>query len=292
MTGATPLPRMRLQGIGAWAAGMPDWAHLRRVARSEAEPMADAPRRPTSELLPANERRRAPDVVLLALQVAQAACVAADADPRALPSVFTSMHGDLGITDFMGRTLASAPQEISPTKFHNSVHNAAAGYWTIGVGCRAAASAISAYQASFAQGLLEAAMQIHAGAPQVLLVAFDGPSVGPLDAVSHSRGLLGVALVLANETWGATIGKVGLHQFQSPVPVPEERKLAGASSGPMLHADLCARSAAPAARGPLFAHLGDNAMAPALVLCEALATDATGVELDAGPDLCLRIRFA
>ena len=40
--------------------------------------------------------------------------------------MFTSTHGDLAITDYMCQTLATAPSEISPTKFHNSVHNAAA----------------------------------------------------------------------------------------------------------------------------------------------------------------------
>src|SRR5690606_42059827 len=62
----------------------------------------------------------------------------------------------LAITDYMAATLASDPRSISRTRFHNSVHNAAAGYWTIGAGCTAAATAVSAGPASFAQGLLEA----------------------------------------------------------------------------------------------------------------------------------------
>ncbi|MGQ0801521.1 MAG: beta-ketoacyl synthase chain length factor [Pseudomarimonas sp.] len=256
---------MRIAGLGAWASGMPSWAAMRAVARGEAEPQADAPRRPSTDLLPANERRRAPDTVLLALQVAQAACIDADADPKVLPSVFASMHGDLTITDFMCQTLAQSPTDISPTKFHNSVHNAAAGYWTIGVGCHAAATAISAYEATFAQGLLEAAMQLAEGAPAVLLVASDGPSAGPLAAVSRSTGLLGVALVLMRD---------------EPV-----------EPGLRLHAELRACTAFPHRNARLFAQLKDNAMSPALVLLEALALGEPECELDAGPQLSLALRF-
>ncbi len=263
---ASPLPSMQLRGIGAWANGMPSWAAMRAVARGEAELLADAPSRPSTDLLPPNERRRAPETVLLALQVAQAACMDASADPATLPSVFASMHGDLTITDFMCQTLALSPKDISPTKFHNSVHNAAAGYWTIGVGCRAAATAISAYQATFAQGLLEAAMQLAEGAPAVLLVASDGPSVGPLAAVSRSIGLFGVALVLARDD--------------------------AANEGVRMHVELLARSAPPPIHGRLFSILGGNAMAPALVLMQALALGEQECVLDAGPDLSLALRFS
>src|SRR5688572_13215681 len=182
---------MTVRGIGAWAIGTPDWASMRAVARGESQPAADAPKKAAPALLPPNERRRAPDSVLLALQVAQAACEAAGADPAATPSIFASTHGDLAITDATCRTLSDVPTDISPTRFHNSVHNAASGYWTIGVGSHAASTAISAYRATLAQGLLEAAMQLEAGAPQVLLVAYDSAASGPLSAVSTSEGLLG-----------------------------------------------------------------------------------------------------
>src|SRR5690606_144763 len=148
-------------------------------------------------LLAPNERRRAPPSVAVALDVALAACEDAGRDPAALSSVFASTHGDLAITDYMCATLADDPHAISPTKFHNSVHNAAAGYWTIGAGCLRPATALSAHRASFAQGLLEALVQLASGEDAVLLAAYDTAGTGPLGAVSQSRGLLGGALVLA-----------------------------------------------------------------------------------------------
>jgi hypothetical protein len=90
--------------------------------------------RPQAMLLPPNERRRAPDTVALALQVAQTACANARRDPALLPTVFASTYGDMAITDYMCGTLAKTPTMLSPTRFHNSVHNAAAGYWSIATG--------------------------------------------------------------------------------------------------------------------------------------------------------------
>src|SRR5690554_1674201 len=180
----------RIEGIGFWASGLPSWQAARDYAGG-GEPADDAPRRPSPTLLAANERRRAPATVAVALEVALAACRAAERGPETLPSVFAFTHGDLAITDYMAATLAEDPRAISPTRFHNSVHNAAAGYWTIGAGCMAAATAISAGTASFAQGLLEALAQVADGAEAVLLSAYDVEASGPLGAVSTSRGLLG-----------------------------------------------------------------------------------------------------
>ncbi|UHQ23181.1 beta-ketoacyl synthase chain length factor [Lysobacter sp. 5GHs7-4] len=185
-----------IEGIAYWSRGLPSWEAARaHVAGADAA--TDAPPRPSPQLLPANERRRAPETVAVALDVALAACQAADRDPAALASVFASAQGDLGITDYMCTTLASDPRAISPTRFHNSVHNAAAGYWTIGAGCMRAATAISAEQASFAQGLIEAMAQLADGASAVLLVGYDGESIGALSTVTASAGLLGGALVLS-----------------------------------------------------------------------------------------------
>ncbi|HEY4555389.1 MAG TPA: beta-ketoacyl synthase chain length factor, partial [Lysobacter sp.] len=144
-----------IEGLGFWTRGLPGWDAARAFVRDGAA-VADAPVRPSPQLLAPNERRRAPDTVAVALDVALAACTMAGRDPATLPSVFASTHGDLTITDYMCRTLNDAPATVSPTRFHNSVHNAAAGYWTIGAGAMCAATAISAFDASFAQGLLDA----------------------------------------------------------------------------------------------------------------------------------------
>lgn len=254
----------RIAGIGFWTGGLPDWPAARDFATGGRAPSDDDARRPSPRLLPPNERRRAPESVAVALQVALAACEAAGRDPKALPSVFASGHGDFAITDYMCETLASEPRAISPIRFHNSVHNAAAGYWTIGTGCMMTTTAISAGRATFAEGLLEALVQLDDGADAVLLVAYDTTAVGPLAAMSGSRGLLGGALVLASGDDHGTV--------------------------PRLRATLV-DATAPAGTGPLASLRHDNAMAPMLPLFDALAARDRLVLLDAGPGRALRVEI-
>jgi hypothetical protein len=161
--------------------------------------------RPQPSILPPNERRRAPDTVAVALEVAQAACMNAGRDPAQLPTVFASTYGDLAITDYMCGTLAKAPMTLSPTRFHNSVHNAAAGYWSIATGCRRPYCALGAGRYSFAAGLFTAALQVCTDQTDVLLVAYDIEARGPLAQVAHSQGILGVALVLSVAPAGAPV---------------------------------------------------------------------------------------
>lgn len=251
------LPAARIEGIGLWTAQAPSWPGYRALL-SGAPPAPAA--RPAPALLPPNERRRAPDTVLVALEAAQAACADAGRDPASLPSVFASSYGDLAITDHMCQALATSPLELSPTRFHNSVHNAAAGYWTIGTGAMEAATALSAGNASFAMGLLEALAQLQAGAPAVLLVGYDGASSGLLREVAPSEGLLGGALVLARDAQAGPRLTVHLEDGEAP-PAP-----AGVAEG--------------------------NAMAPMLALFEALARGAGTALLPAGSGRRLRLELA
>ena len=185
-----------VDGIALWSPRLPGWEAAAPILRGEAQP-SEPQARPAPALLAPTERRRAPDTVAIALEVASAACTAAGADPKSLPSVFACTHGDLAITDYMCRTLAGSATELSPTKFHNSVHNAAVGYWTIGTGCMQASTSLSAFDYTFGQGLLEALSQVAADGTRVLYTAYDIEAVGPMRCVTTSRGLLGSALVLA-----------------------------------------------------------------------------------------------
>ena len=187
-----------LDGAALWTPRLPGLAHAVRVFRGEAAPADPPAARPSPTVLAAAERRRAPDTVAIALAVAAEACAAAEADPSSLPSVFASREGDLAISDYMCETLAREPRSISPTKFHNSVHNAASGYWTIATGCHAPATSISAHRETYATGLLEALVQAEAGA-RVLYVGYDIEAVGPMRTVCDAREALGSALVVARE---------------------------------------------------------------------------------------------
>lgn len=259
MTTAT----LYLDGIALWTPALPGWPVARQALRGGAVPAARA--RPSGALLGANERRRAPEAVLVALEVAQAAVAAAGLAPDALPSVFTSTHGDLAVVDALCRTLAADPLLLSPTRFHHSVHNAASGYWAIASGCRQPSNAIAHFGHAFAAGWLEATTQCLADATPVLLAGVDTEACGALASVNTSRGLLGIALVLAPQR--------------------------GPASGWRVESRLVAEPAAPPAlRSAAAAALAHNAMGDALPLAEALARDAPArLALPLGPRLHLAL---
>ena len=75
------------------------------------------------------------------------------ADLAQLATVFSSTAGDCDNSHVILETLASADRALSPTRFANSVHNAAAGYWSIATGAKAESTVLCAFDASFGAGL-------------------------------------------------------------------------------------------------------------------------------------------
>ncbi len=244
---ARTLPPVQVAGISFWATRFPGWEIARAVIRGEAAaPEGNSPR-PAPTMLAPTERRRAPDSVALALEVAAKACEGSEIATDTLPSVFASTHGDLAISDYMCSTLATTPTMVSPIKFHNSVHNAAAGYWTIGTHCLAPYTAISAHHYTFGMGLLETLVQVVDTQAPVLYVAFDVEGKGPLRAISQSEGLVGVGLVVE--------------------PARENAR------GMRLTAHVGAESAVTLATSQAAELVAKNSMAPCFPLLEALARE-------------------
>lgn len=187
---------VRVAGIGLWGPALAGWPASLAALRGEVPADLSTSQKPSPPLLPPAERRRAPETVLFAAQAAAEACAAAGLAPGALPAVFGSAQGDIAITDYMCATLATAPLELSPTKFHNSVHNAAVGYWTIATGCRAASTALSAWADTVGASLLEAALQAHDTQAPVLVAVYDSAAVGPMAAPIHHDCGFAFALVV------------------------------------------------------------------------------------------------
>ena len=186
--------KVQLLGVGLLGPGLADWAQgaaLLRLGYASAATTVPAP-----QLLPATERRRAGTVVKASIVVAEQAVAAAGLHAAQLPTVFTSSTGDPSNCHLLCEALARPERLVSPTRFTNSVHNAAAGYWHIALHSRAPSTSLAAYDASFAAGLLEAAVQCLAAQTPVLLVACDVPYPEPLHALRPVADVFAVALVL------------------------------------------------------------------------------------------------
>lgn len=186
-----------VQGVGFWSRQWPDWA---TAYTHWHQPMAPASSTgtplPSPRCLSAGDRRRAAQSVSLALEVGQQALTDAGLQADQVLSVFTSAHGDLPTIHDMCSTLVEHPDLVSPMRFLNSIHNAAAGYWSQVMGSMAAHTALSAHRSSFAAGLLEALSQCQAEGQPVLLVGYDTAATGPLRETTGSEQPLALALLI------------------------------------------------------------------------------------------------
>jgi hypothetical protein len=194
-----------VEGVGILAPGLAGWAASREMLAG-GRPYVAAPMPATvATLLPANERRRTTATVKLALQVAQDAMEQVapisnlSPDERgklSVATVFASSGGDSEVLDKICAALIQPDRPVSPTQFHHSVHNTPAGYWSIATDCTQPSLSLSAYDGSFAAGLLEAAALAWAEAVRVLLIAYDLPLPFPLSERRNLVAPFAVALLL------------------------------------------------------------------------------------------------
>ena len=199
-----------IDGIGLLAPGLASWRAARPVLAGDAGYESGEMPRPTAEILPPAERRRCGDLVKLALHVGTEALAPSGARAQDLATVFTCATGSGEVLHQICETLAGSARDVSPTRFHNSVHNAAAGYWSIATGARTPSTSLCAHQGSLAAGLLEAVVQALAAPCSVLLVAYDLPPPPPLAAVVPCTVSCGLALLLAAARGAASLGELDL----------------------------------------------------------------------------------
>ena len=159
--------RACIDGVGLLGPGLRRLERGQRRPARRARPSSAAARvLPPPECLPPAERRRTGTIVSWRSRSASRRCAQARAPmPRGCrrcspPRAATARTAT--------RSARRSPAErlISPTRFHNSVHNAAAGYWGIATGATPAANALCADDASFGAGLLEALRSWRSSAPR------------------------------------------------------------------------------------------------------------------------------
>lgn len=199
-----------VEGIGLLGPGLSSWDEGRRCLDGSRAYQSARCILPLPMALPSAERRRAGAVVKVALAVGQQAVAACGLDVKTLPSVFSSSSGDAVNCHEICSALASGDRLISPTRFHNSVHNASSGYWSISSGAMASSSVLCGRDAGFAAGLLEAMTQCVIDDSPVLLVVYDTEYPQPLYSKRPLPDTMGVALVLAPKRSERSLARVQL----------------------------------------------------------------------------------
>lgn len=197
-----------IEGVGIYAPGLVGWEQAAPVLAGQQPYASVEPPKLAPALLPADVRRRTTDHIRLAVEVAGEAVRHAQADAATLWSVFATSESDGVISHHICEEVAKAVPEVSPTRFHNSVTNAPAGYWCMAVQSQAPSTSLSGFDASFGAGLIEAGVQVGAERCSVLLVAHDAPFPEPLHSVRPMSAIFGTALVLASARSARSLARI------------------------------------------------------------------------------------
>ena len=256
-----------IDGIGVLGPGLNNWPHAAEILCGAKAYLPAPTVLPLPAMLPSAERRRTGRVVKLALTVALEATVSAGVDPAQVPSVFSSSGGDGHICHEICQALALPGREVSPTRFSNSVHNVASGFWSIATGSMMESNVLCAFDASYVAGLLDAMTQICVDRRAVLLVTYDTEYPPPLHAKRPIPDALGVAMLLTPERTAKSLARIG-------IALTDEA--ADAMADPKLEA---LRAAIPAARSlPLLRLLATGANGRAIL--DYLDTSRAAVQVD------------
>jgi len=195
--------RVAIEAVGILAPGLPDWDGMQAVLAGR--PFTSAPLAPCAPAsLPAAERRRSSPTVRLAIAAAEQALQRTTIAPQDMALVFSSPEAAGVITHQLCEALAGS-REVSPTQFHNSVHNAPCGYYSIAMNAKLGATSVCRGPWTFAAGLLGAAVQALCDDVPVLYVCYDSPLPAPLSEAMPVVEPTAIALVIAARPAAATI---------------------------------------------------------------------------------------
>ncbi len=207
-----------IQGVAVWGTGLHGWTASQPVLAGTRAFVASEAAPPLSPLLSPTERRRTGLAARLALLVGQQACDMAGIVPGAIPSTFATSNGDGAVVHAILEALA-ADQPVSPTQFHNSVHNTAAGYWAIATGSQQATTCLACHDGTAAAALLQGVAEVETQRRPLLLCVYDVPLPFPLHAKRATSGSFGVGLVLAPNGGRAPLAQLAI-RYEGVRPLP------------------------------------------------------------------------
>lgn len=247
-----------INSVGVIGPGIDNWPHCKKIlADDEPNIISELPKLSLS-ILPPNERRRTTKMIKLALHVAKEAITNAGVSATNVSSVFASSNSDLAIVDRICSDLLLPDHPVSPIQFHNSVHNAPAGYWGIGTGSRCPSTSLSAGLYSAMAGLIEASTLALIENETVVLIIYDCPVDGLLKDITRVNLPFACAMVLTAQQTATSFARI---------------QLLGSTDAP------CSKLKNDA----LGSLCSDNAAANTLLLLESIDTDTlegTGTSID------------
>lgn len=186
-----------VDAIAVIGPGLRDWDSASDVLR---DPSTYASGQVVADSLtatPANERRRTTPLIRLPLEVMDQLQRRTVVDLSQTATIFATAWGDLQVIENMMRSLVAPGIPVSPVQFHNMVHNAPAGYWSIGAHAQGSSTSLTAGEETFVAGLTDALASVKSQNRSVLYVCYEYPGPGVFKPYSTVSEPFAVAMLLA-----------------------------------------------------------------------------------------------
>lgn len=210
--------KVYIEGVGLVGPGLNGWQASQQILTGATAYVQAATVIPPNDLLPSAERRRTGIPVKISLAIGCEAIANAGRNAAELPTVFASSSGDGENMHFIFDMLANNGHEVSPTRFHNSVHNAPSGYWSIATKSMAPSTSLACYDESFVAGLIEAASQVLTSVDTCVLIAYDTPYPIPLHEARPISASFGTALVLTRGKTERSLAMLDINVLRNRKP--------------------------------------------------------------------------
>jgi hypothetical protein len=185
-----------VRGLGLWTPGYESAAAW---CRADSDPSIEAPK---VSLLSGPLRRRSTGVTRMAIDVFHQATSGAGCDVETIPSVWATVHGEHSTAIRLLEMMKRREGKLSPTHFHNSVHNTPSGYASIATGNCSVSTTLTGGRELVTSGLLESFCQLEDSADDLVLILADEPLLPPFDIGSKSAPIA-LAFCLSHRREGA-----------------------------------------------------------------------------------------
>jgi hypothetical protein len=138
----------------------------------------------------------------MSVEVFDQATRAAGSRPEAIPTIWATAHGEHDTAIKLLRMMGRGEGKLSPTHFHNSVHNTPSGYASIAAGNTSPSTTLTGGPELVASSFLEAFCHLEARAGEIAVVFADEPLQAPFSR-PDMRAPLALAFCLSSEPEGA-----------------------------------------------------------------------------------------
>lgn len=189
----------------AWAPGLENESTWQSWANNQLAVDVESDQVPALKFVKPMQRRRLSRLSKVALQLAHDCLSKLPESLIVDRTVFCSRHGEFNRNRLITESILKN-EDVSPTAFSLSVHNAASGLYSLIHNDRTPSVSIAAGEDTLMSGLIEANLPIALGeAEQVLLVYYDEPLAGAY--AKFDTGLTfpyGIAMLLGGTNYEST----------------------------------------------------------------------------------------